>query len=130
MFTKNFEKEAYALFRITLGFLFLAHGTQKLFGFPVASGHEMPALVQYVAGPIELIAGLLIMVGLLTRPAAFLASGTMAVAYWMAHGLNSFWPIANGGELAVIYCFAFLFVSARGAGIWSIEGGDEQPATL
>ena len=83
-----------------------------------------------MAGPIELLTGLLVMVGLLTRPAAFLAGGTMAAAYWMAHGLQSFWPIANGGELAVIYCFAFLFVAARGGGVWSLDGNWESPATL
>ncbi len=130
MFTKKFESQTYALFRMTLGFLFLAHGTQKLFGFPVESGHTMPALIQYVAGDSELLTGVLVMIGLFTRPAAFLASGTMAVAYWMAHGLQAFWPLVNGGELAVIYCFAFLFVSARGAGIWSLDGNEERPATL
>jgi len=71
-----------------------------------------------------LIGGILVMIGLFTRPAAFLASGTMAAAYWMAHGLNAALPIQNGGDLAALYCFAFLFISAHGAGIWSVDGKD------
>ena len=81
----------------------------------------MPAFVQYGAGSIELIGGALVMIGLLTSWAAFLCSGTMAAAYWMAHGTKALLPIQNGGELAVLYCFVFLLVSARGSGIWSVD---------
>ena len=112
--------QLYALVRIVAGFNFLWHGSQKLLGFP--PGPEgMPALVQYVAGPIELVGGLLLMIGLGVRPVAFLCSGLMAAAYWMAHGLNAPLPIQNGGELAMLYCFLFLFIAAKGAGIWSVD---------
>lgn len=117
----RFGKETYAALRIVTGLLFLWHGTQKLFGFPAASP-EAPAFVIYVAGGIELIGGALVMIGLFTSPAAFLCSGLMAAAYWMAHGTNALFPINNGGELAALYCFVFLYISAKGAGIWSVEG--------
>lgn len=126
---ESFRGEAFALFRIVTGFLFAAHGSQKLLGFPAAAPANLPDFVRYVAGPIELIGGLLIMIGLFTRHAAFLASGLMASAYWMAHGgrfLGGKWlklfPIENGGELAVLYCFAFLFIATYGAGMWSVDG--------
>jgi putative oxidoreductase len=122
-FMKSFDAETYALLRIVAGLLFLWHGSQKLFGFPPAppSGEVPPAFIIYVAGPIELIGGTLVMLGLFTRWAAFLCSGLMAAAYWMAHGLNGLFPIQNRGELAVLYCFVFLFIAARGAGIWSAD---------
>ena len=123
-FMKPFAPQLYAAFRIVLGFNFLWHGAQKLLGFPPGAPEGMPAFIKFVAGPIELVGGGLILIGLMTRPAAFLCSGTMAAAYWMAHGLKAPLPIQNGGELAMIYCFAFLFVSAQGAGIWSVDGGD------
>ncbi|MBY0401983.1 DoxX family protein, partial [Myxococcota bacterium] len=81
-----------------------------------------PPLIVWVAGPIELLAGIFVMIGLFTRWSAFLASGTMAAAYWMAHGLKAVLPVENGGELAALYCFVFLFISAHGAGIWSVDG--------
>jgi putative oxidoreductase len=115
------EEQAYALFRIMLGFLFLWHGTQKLFGFPEGMPEGVPAIITYIAGPIELFGGLLVMLGLLTSPAAFLSSGLMAFAYWMAHGTKAFLPILNGGEPAALYCFAFLFVASRGSAIWSVD---------
>ena len=85
----------------------------------------MPAFVMYGAGGIELVGGALVMVGLFTRWAAFICSGTMAVAYWLAHGLNALFPIQNGGELAALYCFAFLFIAANGSGAWSVDGARE-----
>jgi putative oxidoreductase len=121
-FMRPYESQTYALFRIVVGFLFLWHGLQKLFGFPVAMPDGAPAFVLYTAGPIELIGGTLVMIGLFTRWAAFLSSGLMAFAYWMAHGPRALLPIVNQGELAVVYCFAFLFIAARGAGIWSVDG--------
>ena len=117
----KYEPQVYALFRIVLGFLFLAHGSQKLFGVPGGSYPDVSAFVRFVAGPIEFFGGILIMVGLFAHLAAFVASGTMAVAYWTVHGLQSFWPISNGGELAVLYCFAFLAIAGRGAGVWSLD---------
>ena len=121
-FMSKYEAETYAAMRIVTGFLFLWHGSQKLFDFP-ASGMEAPAFILYVAGPIELVGGLLVMLGLWTRPAAFLCSGLMAAAYWMAHGTKALLPLQNGGEMAMLYCFVFLFLAARGSGIWSVEGG-------
>jgi len=119
---RAYEPQAYALLRIVAGFLFLWHGMQKLFGFPGEVPPGAPAFVVWIAGPIELGAGILVMVGLFTRQAAFLASGLMAFAYWMAHGPHALLPIVNRGEPAVLYCFAFLFIAARGSGMWSIDG--------
>ncbi len=127
-FMAGYTAQTYALLRIVAGFLFLWHGTQKLFSFPVDAMAGIPAFITYGAGGIELVGGVLVMIGLMTRWAAFICSGTMAVAYWMAHGLNALFPIQNGGELAALYCFIFLFISANGAGIWSVDGS-RQPAS-
>lgn len=118
----GFGAQTYAAMRIVTGLLFLWHGSQKLFGFPAAAREGTPAFITYVAGPIELVGGVLVMIGLFTKPAAFLCSGLMAAAYWMAHGLNGLFPLNNGGELAALYCFVFLFIAAHGAGIWSVDG--------
>ena len=123
-FMREYAGETYALMRIVTGLLFIWHGTSKLFGFPVPPPGEAPAFVLYVAGPLELVDGILVMIGLYTRPTAFVMSGLMAAAYWMAHGLQALFPIQNHGELAVLYCFVFLFISAQGAGMWSIDGED------
>ena len=120
-FMSRYGAHSYALMRFVTGLLFLCHGSQKLLGFPMPPP-EAPAFVLYVAGPIELIGGALVAIGLFTRPAAFLCSGLMAAAYWMAHGSKGLIPMLNGGELAVLYCFVFLFISARGAGMWSVDG--------
>ena len=120
---RRHEADIYALLRIVTGFLFLWHGMEKLFGFPEAPPAGAPAFILWVAGPIELGCGFLVMIGLLTRPAAFLASGLMGVAYWLAHGTRALLPILNQGELAVLYCFVVLFIAARGPGRWSVDGG-------
>lgn len=119
-FMRRFEDESYALLRIMAGLLFLWHGTSKLFGFP-QDPPPAPAFVIYVAGTIEFVGGALVAAGLFTRWAAFLCSGLMAAAYWMAHGTQHFLPLLNKGELAALYCFVFLFISANGAGIWSAD---------
>lgn len=123
-FLQPYAPQTYALMRIVTGLLFLWHGTQKLFGFPVPlpAGVEVPAFVIYTASPIELVGGSLVMIGLMTRWAAFLCSGLMAAAYWMAHGTKALFPLENGGELAILYCFVFLFIAAQGPGIWSVDG--------
>ncbi|HEC12653.1 MAG TPA: DoxX family protein [Acidiferrobacteraceae bacterium] len=121
MFLAKFNQQSYALFRIMTGFLFLWHGAQKLFGYPAVSSHDMPVFIVYVAGPIELVGGVLVMIGLFTRYAAFLCSGLSAAAYWMVHGTKAFFPLLNGGELAALYSFAFLLIATHGAGIWSID---------
>ena len=119
-FMKPFAPQVYALMRIIFGLLFMSHGLSKLFGYPVTAP-EAPAFVIWIAGTIELVGGILVMIGLQTRLAAFLCSGLMAAAYWMAHGMQAFHPLANHGETAVLYCFAFLFIAAHGPGIWSAD---------
>lgn len=113
----------YAALRIMAGLLFFEHGLQKLFGLFGGSPEGIPAFITYGAGGIELICGLLIAIGLFTAPAAFLASGTMAAAFFMGHVAQqgTIIPIVNKGELAVLYCFAFLYLSVRGSGIWSVD---------
>lgn len=117
---RRYDAHAYALLRIMSGALFLWHGSQKLLGFPKAAP-DAPAFILYVAGPIELFGGILVAIGLFTRWSAFLCSGLMAAAYWMAHGRNHLLPVMNEGEMAVLYCFVFLFISAHGSGIWSVD---------
>ncbi len=128
MFMNRFVGETYALMRIVTGFLFLWHGSQKLLGFPVAAPDGAPAFVIYGAGSIELVGGVLVFLGLFTRWAAFLCSGLMAFAYWFAHGFNAVFPLINRGELAVLYCFVFLFIAANGAGMWSLDGVRDKAA--
>jgi putative oxidoreductase len=125
MFMQAYTNQTYALLRIFTGLTFLWHGAQKLFAFPIpipaAMAEQLPPFVVPIAGPIELIGGLLVVVGLFTRWAAFLCSGLMAAAYWMQHGTQTFFPLVNQGDLAIMYCFAFLFISAQGSGIWSVD---------
>ncbi len=122
-FLERYSEPAYALLRIMTGLMFLQHGMQKYFGFPDTFAFLSNPLsgLQYAAGGIELVAGILVIIGLCTRPAAFIASGMCAVGYWMVHAPNSFYPIANRGELIALYCFVFLFIATRGAGIWSVD---------
>lgn len=119
LFVSKYEEQIYAVLRTIIGFLFLWHGSQKLFEYPQA-GILIP-YVMLIAGPIEFFGGFLVMVGLWTRWAAFICSGEMAYAYWSVHGTHSVLPLLNGGELALIYCFVFLFISARGSGMFSAE---------
>ena len=117
---------AYALMRIVVGLLFACHGAQKLFGVLGGFGNQ-PGMVaplfslMGLAGLIEFIGGLLIAFGVLTPYVALLASGEMAMAYFMRHFPRGFWPIENGGELAVLYCFVFLFIAAHGTGHWRVR---------
>ena len=122
-FMDGLESQTYALMRMVVGFLFLWHGMSKLFHYPTAGPGEAPAFVVWIAGPIELVGGALVMIGLQTRWAAFLCSGLMAAAYWMAHGTRALLPVVNQGEMAALYCFVFLFISARGPGLWSVDRG-------
>ena len=117
---RRYEPQIYAIMRIIIGLLFVEHGLNKLAGWPGAA-HEMPAFVLYIAGPIELVGGLLVAIGLFADWAAFLCSGLMAFAYFLAHAKNGFFPIVNQGEPAVVYCFIFLYIAARGSGIWSVD---------
>jgi putative oxidoreductase len=113
-----------SLLRIVTGLAFLEHGAQKLLGFPpMPPGMPAPApfTMFWFGGILELAGGLLVMIGLLTRPAAFILAGEMAVAYWMFHAPKSFYPAINGGDAAILYCFIFLYLSAAGAGPWSLD---------
>jgi putative oxidoreductase len=118
-FLGRFTEPFYALFRIVFGMLFATHGFQKVFG--VFGGQKMDQPLMVAAGWIELVAGVLIVIGLFTGVAAFIASGQMAVAYFMAHAPGGPWPVQNKGETAVLYCFAFLYMAAKGSGIWSVD---------
>jgi putative oxidoreductase len=120
IFISRYESQIYSILRIIAGFLFLWHGSQKLFAFPPA-GHVIPSYIVFIAGPIEFFGGLLVMIGLWTRWAAFICSGEMAYAYWTVHGTHILLPLLNGGELAIIFCFLFLFISARGSGVYSVD---------
>ena len=121
-FFSGWTPKVLSVMRAVSAFLFLAHGAQKLFGLPVppASQPELWSLIG-LAGILEFFGGLFLLVGLWTRPVAFLLSGQMAVAYFMAHAPKGFWPIANHGELAVLYCFVFFYLSFAGGGDWSLD---------
>jgi putative oxidoreductase len=116
--------------RIVFGLLFLSHGAQKVFGmFGGVNGVAVPLSSLFgVAGMIELFLGALIAVGLLGGYAAFVASGEMAVAYFIAHFPHGLWPLENKGEEAVLYCFAFLYMATQGSGIWSVDGARDHKA--
>jgi putative oxidoreductase len=119
-FLGRYSPYLYALLRVVAGFLFSLHGVQKLFG--ALGGKPVELMSQMgLAGVIELVGGVLIAVGLFTSPVAFIASGEMAVAYFQAHLPRSIWPIVNGGELAALYCFLFLYFAAMGSGKWSVD---------
>ena len=128
----RYSEVTYALLRFVSGVLFACHGAQKLFGaFGMPKMTSNPLML--VGGIIEFFGGLMIAVGLFTGFAAFLASGMMAVAYFMAHAKGGFWPIVNKGEPAVIYCFLFLYIASRGGGAYSLDSmlfrGRPRPAT-
>lgn len=114
---------ALALLRIMTALLFIAHGLQKYFGFPVPGpfGLAAPFSLMGLAGALELVGGSLILIGLFTRPAAFLLCGMMAVAYFMGHAPRGFFPIVNQGEPAILFCFIFLLLAAAGPGAWSLD---------
>jgi len=112
---------ALGLLRIVAALLFIEHGTQKLFGFP-ASEHQPPLLSLLGAAAIlEFVGGILILIGLYTRPVAFLLSGQMAVAYWLFHAPKSFYPANNGGDAAILFCFIFLYMVFAGGGAYSLD---------
>ncbi len=111
-----------SILRIMTGLLFLQHGMTKYLGFPASDMTGVdPASMGGIAGILELVGGALIVIGLLTRPVAFVLSGLMAAAYWIAHAPSSFFPLLNGGELAIMYCFAFLYFVFAGPGPWSVD---------
>jgi len=116
----RFSAQAYAVLRIVAGLLFACHGAQKLLG--AFGGHPVPLMSQSgLAGVIELAGGAMIATGFLTGYVAFLASGEMAWAYFQSHAPRGMWPIQNGGEPSVLFCFIFLYIATRGAGIWGLD---------
>jgi putative oxidoreductase len=123
LFLERFAPQLLAALRIVAGILFLSHGLVKLFGFPDgAQPGVMPMLsLLWVGGVIELVTGTLVALGLLTRLAAFIASGQMAVAYWMFHAPASLYPAVNGGDGAILFCFIFLYIAAAGPGAFALE---------
>ena len=127
-FLKPYASQILSLFRIMSGLLLLQHGTTKYLSIPVGPQNNVsPMTMGGAAGVLELVGGILLILGLFTRPVAFVLSGMTAVAYFYAHSPRGFFPILNGGELAILYCFAFLYLAAAGGGAWSADrarGGD------
>jgi putative oxidoreductase len=111
-----------SILRIVAALTFMEHGTQKLLGFP-PSDHPGPELFSLLglSGVLELFGGALLLLGLFTRPVAFILSGMMAVAYWLVHAPQNFFPVNNGGDAAILYCFLFLYLVAAGGGPWSLD---------
>jgi len=124
----GWSSRALAALRIVSGLLFLAHGVVKVFGFPAGAEPGQQELLSLfgIGGLIELVTGLLLILGLFTRPAALVASGQMAVAYWMFHFPSSPYPAVNGGDAAILFCFVFLYIFTAGPGAWSIDDRNER----
>lgn len=122
-FNAQMTPRVLSVLRIISAFLFMAHGAQKLFGFLAGPDKPTPPLLSQmgIGGILEFFGGALLLVGLFTRPVAFVLSGMMAVAYFQMHAPNGFWPLQNRGELAVVYCFLFLFFAVAGGGAWSLD---------
>lgn len=120
-FFTSWQPKILSVLRFITGFLFLWHGTQKILGFPPSGREGELSAIAATAGILELVGGILVMVGLFTRWTSFVMSGLMAFAYWMAHGTQAFLPIINKGELAVLYCFVFLYLFFAGGGSWSLD---------
>jgi putative oxidoreductase len=123
-FLDRYSPYALAALRIVTALIFIEHGTQKLFGFPASPGGGSTALLSLrgIGGIMEFVGGLLILFGAFTRPVAFLLAGEMAVAYWIFHAPRSVFPILNGGDAAILFCFVFLLLVFTGPGAWSIDG--------
>ncbi len=122
-FFSKWSQELLSALRIVAAFMFMQHGGQKMFSFPVAANREFEliSLNPGLIGVLEVFGGALLLVGLFTRPVAFVLSGSMAFAYFMAHSPRAFWTVANGGDAAVLYCFVFLYLAAVGGGKWSLD---------
>jgi putative oxidoreductase len=117
-----YQPQLLSVLRIVAGLLFVSHGTAKVLGFPVVEGVPAPGMsLAGLSGPLELVLGILLTLGLFTRPAAFLAAGFCAVGYWAIHGMQGPFPILNGGETIALYCFVFLYLMAAGPGPWSVD---------
>jgi putative oxidoreductase len=125
----RYSPYALAALRIVTALIFIEHGTQKLFGWPAPPQSGLPAVMSlsWIGGVLEAVGGLFILIGLFTRPVAFVLAGEMAVAYWMFHAPRSFFPVLNGGDAAILYCFVFLLLVFTGPGAWSLDGARETP---
>lgn len=121
-FLTAWQARVLSIVRIVAAFLFMQHGGMKIFGYPAEShgAFELFSLIG-LAGVLELFGGFLLLIGLFTRPVAFILSGQMAFAYFMAHAPKDFWPLNNGGELAIMFCFTFLYFVFAGGGAWSVD---------
>lgn len=121
-FLNSCRPHTLSLLRIVTAFMFMQHGAQKILGFPAPQRYEFELFsMSGVAGVLELFGGFLVLIGLFTRPTAFLLSGQMAFAYFIAHAPKDFWPLNNGGELAAMFSFVFLYLCVAGGGNWSID---------
>ncbi len=118
----GYAPQAQALLRIVSALAFMQHGLMKIFQFPAAAMDGPLPPIMLAAGWLEIVGGALLVLGLFTRPAAFVLSGMMAVAYWMVHGSKGLYPALNGGEPALLFCFIFLFLACAGPGAWSVDG--------
>jgi putative oxidoreductase len=120
---QRFAPELLSVLRIVSALIFIAHGTQKLFGFPAPPANGLPAMFTlfWFGAILEAFGGLLLLIGLFTRPVAFILAGEMAYAYWMFHAPRNFYPVLNNGDAAILYCFVFLYLVAAGPGPWSVD---------
>jgi putative oxidoreductase len=122
MLEGRYAPQALSLLRIVASLIFILHGSSKILGFPVTEMGMPPAgSLFWIGGLLELVGGLLLLIGLFSRPVALILSGEMAVAYWMVHAPQSTFPMINGGDAAILYCFVFLLIAAAGPGPWSID---------
>jgi putative oxidoreductase len=119
-FLHRWAPQILSLLRILAAATFLTHGTMKLFGWPAPFPYPLNGLL-YVAGILEVVGGLLLLIGLFSRPVAFMLSGMMAIAYFLGHASGGFFPALNGGEPAMLFCFIFLYIAAAGPGPWSVD---------
>ena len=129
-FAAEWAPRLLSVLRIVAALIFLEHGTQKLFGFPPTASGTGPAMFSllWFAAILELVGGIMLLIGLLTRPVAFVLSGEMAFAYFIAHAPRNFFPALNGGDAAILYCFVFLYIAAAGGGVWSLDNARERSA--
>jgi putative oxidoreductase len=120
---QRWAPQVLSIVRVVSALIFIEHGTQKFFAFPAASASGSPAVLSLLwwQGVIELVGGILLLLGLFTRPVAFILAGDMAFAYWMVHAPRNFYPVLNGGDSAILYCFVFLYLAFAGGGPWSVD---------